>query len=502
MMDTFTFLGNGLLIALTPANLIYTLIGCFVGTAVGVLPGLGPAATVALLLPITYKINPTSGVMMLAGIYYGAMYGGATTAILLNIPGEPSSVVTCFDGHKMARQGRAGVALGTAALSSFCGGTMSLLGLTLVAPSLASFALKFGYAEYTSLVIMGLVLSIYLSKGSVLKGLLACALGALLASVGVDPIYGVERFTFGILPLVDGIDFVVVAMGLFGISEVLCNLAIPEGDSIFKTTKTALRDLLPSREDWRRIGGPIARGSMFGFCIGILPGGGAIISSFVSYVVEKKISKEPERFGNGAIEGVASPEASSNASSTASFIPLLTLGIPGNATMAMIFVALMIHGVRPGPLMLQDHPSVFWGLIGSMYVGNMMLLCLNLPLIGMWVRFLKVPYHYIAVAVLVICSIGAYTVKNNVFDVGMMIVFGVIGFLMKQGGVPPAPLLLSMILVPILERSANQALTTSGGDLTIFLTRPISAAMLMVAIFMLLSPLFRWFWNRNRGRGL
>ena len=497
-MDVLSHLGNGLLIALTPINLMYTFIGAVVGTAIGVLPGLGPPATVALLLPITYKINATSGVMMLAGIYYGAMYGGSTTSILLNIPGEAASVVTCLDGYQMARQGRAGPALGASALGSFFAGTVGLFGLVLVAPPMATFAIKFGYAETASLVVLGLMMATYLSEGSVLKGLLMSALGLLLGTIGLDPVFGVERFTFGVSPLTDGIDFIVAAMGLFGITEVLCNLESPEIRDVFKTS---LKNLCPTREDWRQSWVSMIRGTVIGFFIGVLPGGGGVISAFIAYAVEKRVSKHPERFGKGAIEGVMAPESANNAASSSSFIPLLTLGIPGNATTAMIFVALMIHGIRPGPLLLQEHPSLFWGVIGSMYIGNVMLLALNLPLIGIWVRLLKVPYQYLAVTVAIICAIGAYSVKNSVFDVGAMVVFGIVGYVMRKGGFPGAPLLLAMLLGRMLERTVQQALSMSGGDPAVFIERPISAALLLVAAFVLISPAVRWLWRRRRGMG-
>jgi len=494
-MDTFSHIVNGLLIALTPINLMYTFIGAVVGTAIGVLPGLGPPATVALLLPITYKINAASGVMMLAGIYYGAMYGGSTTSILLNIPGEAASVVTCMDGYQMARQGRAGPALGASALGSFFAGTVGLVGLVLVAPPMANFAIKFGYAETASLVVLGLMMATYLSEGSVLKGLLMSALGLLLGTVGLDPVFGVERFTFGVSPLTDGVEFIVAAMGLFGITEVLCNLERPEVRDVFKTS---IKNLFPTREDWRQSWGSMIRGTLIGFFIGVLPGGGGVISAFIAYAVEKRVSKHPERFGKGAMEGVIGPESANNAASSSSFIPLLTLGIPGNATTAMIFVALMIHGIRPGPLLLQEHPSLFWGVIGSMYIGNVMLLALNLPLIGIWVRLLKVPYQYLAVTVAIICTIGAYSVKNSVFDVGAMVVFGIIGYFMRKGGFPGAPLLLAMLLGRMLERTVQQALAMSGGDPVVFIERPISAALLLVAAFVLISPAIRWLWRRTR----
>ena len=495
-MDVISHVVNGLIIALTPINLMYTFIGAVVGTAIGVLPGLGPPATVALLLPITYKINAASGVMMLAGIYYGAMYGGSTTSILLNIPGEAASVVTCVDGYQMARQGRAGPALGASALGSFFAGTVGLVGLVLVAPPMANFAIKFGYAETASLVVLGLMMATYLSEGSVLKGLLMSALGLLLGTVGLDPVFGVERFTFGVSPLTDGVEFIVAAMGLFGITEVLCNLERPEVRDVFKTS---IKNLFPTREDWRQSWGSMIRGTLIGFFIGVLPGGGGVISAFIAYALEKRVSKHPERFGKGAMEGVIGPESANNAASSSSFIPLLTLGIPGNATTAMIFVALMIHGIRPGPLLLQEHPSLFWGVIGSMYIGNVMLLALNLPLIGIWVRLLKVPYQYLAVTVAIICTIGAYSVKNSVFDVGAMVVFGIIGYFMRKGGFPGAPLLLAMLLGRMLERTVQQALAMSGGDPVVFVERPISAGLLLVAAFVLISPVIRWLWRRTRG---
>jgi putative tricarboxylic transport membrane protein len=494
-LDFLVNLAQGFSVALNPWNLVAAAIGAVIGTAIGVLPGLGPPATVALLLPVTYKMEPASAIIMLAGIFYGAMYGGSTTSILLNIPGEAASVVTCLDGYKMARQGRAGAALGISAIGSFIAGTISIFGLALMAPFIASFALKFGPAEYFSLVLLGLMMAAYLSEESLPKGLAMAAMGLLLGTVGIDPVHGATRFTFGVSRLLDGFDFVVVAMGLFGISEVLINLEARVIRDIFKTS---LKGVLPTREDWRRCWASMARGSFLGFCIGVLPGGGAIISSFVSYAVEKRISKHPEEFGQGAIEGVAAPESANNAASTSSFIPLLTLGIPGNATIAMIFVALMIHGIRPGPLLLQEHPNLFWGVVASMYIGNLMLLGLNLPLIGFWVRLLRIPYHFLAVAVVIICLIGAYSVKNAAFDMGAMLAFGVTGYLMRKGGFPPAPLILAMILGPILERSLQQSLISSGGDPSIFVEKPISAALLCIAAFLILTPIFKRLWSRSQ----
>ena len=491
-MDVFGGLAHGFSIALTPANLLYAAIGSVLGTAIGVLPGLGPPATIALLLPATYKIDATSAVIMVAGIFYGAMYGGSTTSILLNIPGEAASVVTCLDGYQMARQGRPGAALGISAIGSFIAGTFGIVGLSLLAPPLAAFALRFGPAEYFALILLGLMMAIYLSEGSALKGLTMAATGLILGMVGLDPVQGAERFTFGLAKLTDGFDFVVVAMGLFGIAEVLSNVEAPEMRDIFKT---ALKGLLPTREDWRRCWASVVRGSFLGFFIGILPGGGATISSFMAYAVEKRVSKAPERFGHGAIEGVAAPEAANNAAASSSFIPLLTLGIPGNASIAMIFVALMIHGIRPGPMLLSEHPDVFWGAIASMYIGNVMLLALNLPLIGVWVKLLKVPYNFLAVGVLIFCIIGAYSVNNSAFDVGTVVVFGAVGYLLRKGGFPAAPLVLAMILGPQLERTLQQSLIGSGGDLRVFVEGPISATLLVGAVGLAASPALRWLWG-------
>jgi len=492
-MDILTGLVGGFAVALTGWNLLYCFTGAVIGTAIGVLPGLGPPATIALLLPVTYGMDTTSALIMVSGIFYGAMYGGSTTSILLNIPGEASTVVTCLDGYQMARQGRAGRALGISAMGSFIGATISVMLMSMVAPALASFALRFGPAEYTSLVFIGLLMTVYLGGESILKGLLMAVFGLLLAMVGLDPVFAVPRFTFGATHLLDGIDFVVAAMGLFGIAEVLINLEAPEVRDVYKAS---LKGLLPTLEDWKRSWKAVLRGSLLGFFVGVLPGGGAVIGSFVSYAVEKKISKHPEEFGKGAIEGVAAPESANNAASQSSFVPLLTLGIPGNATIAMIYVALLIHGIQPGPMLLNDHPNLFWGVIASMYIGNLMLLGLNLPLINIWVRLLKVPYHYMAVMIIIICTIGAYSIKNSIFDVGTMIVFGVLGYVLRKGGFPAAPLVLALILGKMFEHSVQQALKTSGADPMIFIDKPISAMLLSVGLLVMLLPVFKWVWMR------
>jgi putative tricarboxylic transport membrane protein len=494
-VDFLANLAQGFSVALTGWNLLYGFIGAMIGTAIGVLPGLGTPATIALLLPVTYKMDATSAVIMLAGIFYGAMYGGSTTSILLKIPGEAASIVTCLDGYELARQGRAGPALGMSALASFIASTLSVLAMSAIAPALASFALRFGPAEYAALVFLGLIMAVYLSEGSAVKGLLMTAVGLVLGTVGIDPVFGAARFTFGVSHFMDGIDFVAAGMGLFGIAEVLMNL---EARDVRDVYRASLRGLLPGRDDWRRAWAAVLRGTGLGFFIGVLPGGGAVISSFVAYAVERRVSAEPQRFGRGAIEGVAAPEAANNAASTSSFIPLLTLGVPGNASIAMIFVAFMIHGIQPGPLLFQQHPGLFWGVMASMYVGNVMLLALNLPLIGLWVRLLRVPYHYLAVVVVIVCIIGAYSINSAVFDVGVMLAFGVLGYLLRKGGFPAAPLVLAMILGRILERSFLQALQVSAGDLAIFVEKPIAAALLAVAVLVMLTPVVRWLWKQRR----
>jgi putative tricarboxylic transport membrane protein len=423
---------------------------------------------------------------MLSGIYYGAMYGGSTTSILLNIPGEAASVVTCIDGYQMARQGRAGAALGMAAIGSYLAGTAGVIGLTFVAPPLSAFALKFGPAEYFSLTVLGLMLAVYLSGSSVLKGILMAVLGLLLATVGMDPVTGNLRYTFGLLILEDGFDFLTLGMGLFGIGEVFLTL---EGKVKAELVTSRLTHLWPTLKDWAISKWAIVRGSGVGFLVGLLPGGGAVIASLLSYAVEKRVSKEPRRFGKGALEGVAGPEAANNAAASASFIPMLTLGIPGNPAIAMIFAALLIQGVTPGPMLIKDHPDLFWAVIASMYIGNVLLLVLNLPLVGVWVQILKIPYSILAPVIVVICSIGVYSMKNDVSDVMMMVLFGGIGYLLRKLNFELGPLLLAFVLGRILERSLRQALLISRGDLSIFITKPISAVLLGMTVLLIVTSI-------------
>lgn len=493
-MDLLHNLYYGFSIALSPGNLVFCFIGVFIGTLIGVLPGIGPVGAMSLLLPTTLHVSPVGAIIMLAGIYYGAMYGGSTTSILLNIPGEAASVVTCLEGYQMARKGRAGPALGISAFGSFIGGTVSILGLMLVAPPLAEGALRFGPPEYFSLMVLGMTLLIYLASGSIPKALMMAAFGIVLGIIGIDATSGAQRFTFGILDLNDGIGLVPLVMGLFGISEVLLNVEQSLKREIFQTK---IQDLLPNREDWKKSAAPIARGSVLGFLLGILPGGGALISSFISYAVEKKISKNPEEFGKGAIEGVAGPETANNSATGGAFIPLLTLGIPANVVMAMLLGALLIHGLQPGPMLMKDHPDLFWGVVTSMYVGNGMLLLLNLPLIGLWVQVLKVPYRILFPLIILFCLIGAYSINYSITDVLIMIVFGVVGYLMKKFDYEGAPLVLAYVLGPMLEMSLRQSLTMSNGSFLIFISRPISAVGIIASILLVVSPLLPWIGRRR-----
>ncbi len=485
-MDLFTNLLLGLSVAVTPINLAWCLSGVFLGTAIGVLPGLGPAATIAMLLPATFGLAPVSALIMLAGIFYGAQYGGSTTAILINLPGETSSVVTALDGYQMARQGKAGRALATAAIASFFAGTVCTLLIALFAPPLAEVALKFGPAEYFSLMVLGLVASIVLANGSILHALGMIVLGLLLGLVGTDVNSGAMRYTFALPELADGIGFVIVAMGMFGIGEIIANLET-EGTRDVMVKKVS--GLMPSREDWRRMVAPTLRGTVLGSMLGILPGGGASLAAFSAYALEKKASRFAHELGKGAIEGVAAPEAANNAGAQMSFIPMLTLGIPSNPVMALMIGAMIIQGIQPGPSVMNEQPELFWGLIVSMWVGNLMLLILNLPLIGLWVRMIMVPYHLLYPMILVFCAIGVFSLSNAAFDVYMMVIFGTLGYVFKKLDCEPAPMLLGFILGPMMEEYLRRALLIAKGDATVLITRPISATMLVLAGFLLILVL-------------
>ena len=485
-MDVFANLALGFDVALTPANILYCLIGALIGTLIGVLPGIGPVATLSMLLPITFHLPPVSALIMLAGIYYGAQYGGSTTAILVNLPGESSSVVTALDGYQMARQGMAGRALATAALGSFFAGTVATLLLALFAPPLAEVALRFGPAEYFSLMVLGLVASIVLANGSLLHALGMILVGLLLGLIGTDVNSGAQRYTFDLPQLADGIGFVVVAMGVFGLGEIIGNLQHETSREAMATTVTGL---FPTREDWRRIWAPILRGTALGSVLGILPGGGAMLASFASYSMEKKLSRTPGRFGRGAIEGVAGPESANNAGAQTSFIPMLTLGIPSNPVMALMIGAMIIQGIQPGPSVMTEQPELFWGLIASMWIGNLMLLVLNLPLIGLWVRMISLPYHLLYPAILAFCAIGVFSLNNATFDIYLMAGFGVLGYLFRKLDCEPAPMLLGFILGPMMEEYVRRALLISRGDPLVFVTRPISATMLIMALLLLATVL-------------
>ena len=485
-MDTFSQLLLGFSVALQPINLFYCFLGCLIGTLVGVLPGLGPTAAMSLLLPATLHITPVAAIIMLAGIYYGAMYGGSTTSILVNIPGEAASAVTCLDGYQMARQGKAGRALGISAFGSFIAGTIGIFGMTLMAVPLANLALRFGPPEYFALMCLGMVVLTFLSSTSMVKALMMACFGILIGTVGTDTVSGTARFSFGIIELMDGVGLVPVVMGLFGISEMLLNIETKIDRDIFKTR---VKGLFPTVADWIQSAGAIIRGTVIGFFLGILPGGGAVLSSFVAYAVEKKVSKTPEKFGTGLIEGVAAPESANNSAAQGAFIPLLTLGIPSNVVMAMLLGALIIHGVTPGPLLLTNHPQVFWGVVGSMYICNVMLLVLNLPLIGIWVQLLKVPYAILMPLIIVFCIIGSYTIGNSIMDVLFMLIFGVVGYLMKKLKYEAAPLILAFVLGPMLEYSLKQSLMVSKGSFKIFFSRPISATCLIIALILVVLPI-------------
>ncbi len=481
-IDIFNNLLLGFSVAFTPIHLLYALIGVMLGTLIGVLPGVGPVATIAMLLPITFNLSPIAALIMLAGIYYGAQYGGSTTAILVNLPGESASVVTCIDGHQMARQGRAGPALATAAIGSFFAGCVATLIIATVAPPLAEVALKFGPSEYFSLMVLGLVAATVLAHGSLIKAIAMVVFGLLLGLIGTDVNSGVLRFTFGIAELSDGIGFTVVAMGMFGIAEIIANLELKGSREVFLGK---VKHLFPTKEDFKRAWPAVLRGTALGSFLGILPGGGALLSSFGAYTVEKKLSKHPEQFGKGAIEGVAGPESANNAGAQTSFIPMLTLGIPGNAVMALMIGALMIQGIAPGPQVMNEKPELFWGLIASMWIGNAMLVILNLPLIGMWIKLLSVPYRFLYPSILVFMAIGVYSLSNNPWDVLMMAVFGLLGYICVKLECEPAPMILGFILGPLMEENLRRAMLLSRGDPTVFITKPISAGFIIASVILL-----------------
>jgi len=491
-MELIGNLALGLSTAITPINLLYCLIGVFLGTLIGVLPGLGPTATIAMLLPVTFVLPPVSALIMLAGIYYGSQYGGSTTSILINLPGEAASVVTTLDGYQMALQGRAGVALATAAIGSFFAGTVATLLLALFAPPLAEMALKFGPADYFSLMVLGLVASIVLAQGSLLHALGMVVLGLLLGLIGTDVNSGMQRYTFDIPQLADGIGFVVVAMGMFGLAEIIRNLE-QEGDRAVLVKK--ITNLMPTKEDWKRMVAPILRGTAIGSAVGILPGSGSILGAFAAYSLEKKISKHSAEFGKGAIEGVAAPEAANNAGAQTSFIPMLTLGIPSNPVMALMVGAMIIQGIQPGPSVIKEQPALFWGIVVSMWIGNLFLIILNLPLIGIWVRIIMVPYRLLYPAILAFCGIGVFSLNNSEFDIYLMGLFGLLGYLFVKLGCEPAPMLLAFILGRLMEEYLRRALLISRGDPTVFITRPISATLLALAVLAMCSVLIPAFYK-------
>ncbi len=481
-MEFLPDLASGAALALTWQNVLYCFGGVMLGTMVGILPGLGPVATIAMLLPFTFGLPPLSALIMLAGIYYGAQYGGSTSAILINMPGEVSSAVSCIDGHRLARAGRAGTALGIAALASFIGGCVGTVAIVLFAPPLASVALSFGSAEYFSLAVLGLVAAMVLTSGSLLRGTGMILLGLLLSTIGTDLTDSTERFTFGLIELSDGINFVVVAVGLFGIAEIFVNLE-PRAPQIVRPAQ--VHGVIPAAADLRIAAAPAARGTLLGTVLGVLPGAGAVLSAFGAYALEKRLSSTPERFGAGALEGVAAPEAANNASAQTSFIPLLTLGIPANGVMALMIGALTIHGVAPGPSLMTDRPDLFWGVIASMFIGNALLLVLNLPLIGLWVRLLTLPYRWLYLAILLFSCIGLYSLANSTFDVLLAALFGVLGWVFIKLRCPTVPLLLGYILGPLLEENLRRTMLVSGGDPSVFLTRPISLTILCLAFVLL-----------------
>ncbi len=482
METTLISLMHGFAVALQPDNLWYAFLGCLVGTLVGVLPGIGPLSGISILLPVTFGLNATQAVIMLAGIYYGSQYGGSTTSILMRIPGEASSVMTCIDGNAMARKGRAGAALCIAAVGSWVAGTFGVIMLTLVAPPLALIALKFGPPEYTALLVLGLIFLAYMSSTSLVRTLLMACLGLMFGMIGIDNMTGHFRYSFDLAELGDGIGIVPVAVGLFGLGEIL---STPSHKVVGEVISPKFRELLPNREEWRQSMMPIARGSVLGFIIGIIPGSAHIISSFLSYALEKRVSKHPEEFGKGAVAGVAGPESANNSASTGAFVPMLALGIPTGPITAVLIGALMIHGVSAGPQLVTEHPDVFWGFVASMYVGNLMLLALNLPLVGLFVTVLRIPYAYLYPLIIMFCIVGVYEVSHSIVDVYIMLIMGVLGYGLRKFAFDPAPLVLGLVIAPLLEQSLRQSLIMSNGNYLIFFSRPISLGLLIVCVILL-----------------
>ena len=499
MIETLQNLYLGFSVALSPMVLLYAFVGCIIGTLVGVLPGIGPLAGISLLLPASFGLDATSAIVLLAGIYYGAMYGGSTTSILMRIPGEAASVMTCIDGYAMTRKGRAGPALAIAAVGSYIAGTVSVVGLMFLAPPLANFALRFGPPEYTALLLLGLLVLAYMSGGSMPKSLAMAALGLLFGMIGIDPMTGFFRFHYGLVELGDGIGVVPVAVGLFGLSEILLTAGQGKPPEVIKPR---LRELLPSRQEWRDSAWPIGRGTILGFLIGIIPGSAHIISSFVSYAVERKLSKHPERFGQGAIEGVAGPESANNSATSGAFVPMLALGVPSGPIPAVMIAAMMVHGISPGPLLIQQQPELFWGFIASMYVGNVVLLILNLPLVGLFINVLRIPYPLLYPAILVFCVLGVYAVNGSVVDIWIMMIMGALGYVLRKFDFETAPIVLGLVLAPMLEMSFRQSLSMSSGSYAIFVNRPIALVMLTVGLALLLlslRPVFGVDWRRSLG---
>jgi putative tricarboxylic transport membrane protein len=486
MAETIQNLMLGFSTAFAPANFLYAIMGCLIGTMVGVLPGVGPLAGISLLLPSTFGLNPTAGLILLAGVFYGAMYGGSTTSILMRIPGEAASVMTCIDGYAMALKGRAGPALAIAAIGSYIAGTLSVVGLMFLAPPLARFALGFGPPEYFALLALGLLVLGYMTGGSMIKNLAMIVLGLLFGMIGIDHMSGYFRFSYGIVALGDGIGVVPVAVGLFGIAEILATAGNPLRPDVLKPK---LRDLLPSREEFRDSIFPIGRGTILGFLIGIIPGSAHIISTFMSYAIERRLSNHPEKFGKGAIEGVAGPESANNAASCGALVPMLALGVPTGPVPAVLLAALMVHGINPGPLFIKEQPTIFWGLIASMYLGNVVLLLLNLPLVGIFINFLRIPYRILYPMILMFCVIGVYAVNTSFVDVGIMSVMGLLGYLLRKFNFETAPVVLGVVLAPIIEMSLRQALAMSNGSYAIFYQRPVSAVFLLGAALMILLAL-------------